>query len=453
MPRLLINPGAPDETELELKPGVNSIGRNPGCDFQVPNPSISGRHCEFIVTGDSTILKDLGSTNGTFVDGSRVGEAVLKDGQIVRLGDVEMRFYAVEFELVGLAEPCVPGTLAVESSGPRLVTAIPEVPRPVIQTPVQALGSGKCKHHPKAWARFLCPKCQQNFCDLCVSQRPTGGVQRKVCRHCGTECLAVQPRLEPEVEKGFFEQFAGAFAYPVRGVGILIVIVGIVLFALINWGQACIQFRTVRLMIFGTILVIFAGGYLFTYLQCIIHSTTAGDRELPELPGIGAGSFADDVLMPFFRLFALLSLCFGPALGCLVWFALERGVTSAIGFSAALGFGCIYFPMAFLAVAVLDSIAAANPLLVGISILKSPVEYLVAIIVFGSAFGVRALGDMLIGKFFPEGAITHGMGALFALMGSTAVISFLSLYLLIVAVHLLGLLYVTQKKKLAWLER
>ena len=82
-----------------------------------------------------------------------------------------------------------------------------------------------------------------------------------------------------------------------------IVIVGIVLVGMIKWGQALFRFGNIRAIIFGCILEMFAGGYLFTYLQGIVHSTAAGDRELPDLPGIS--NFLEDVILPFFRLLGL----------------------------------------------------------------------------------------------------------------------------------------------------
>jgi hypothetical protein len=263
----------------------------------------------------------------------------------------------------------------------------------------------------------------------------------------------VQVRLEPVSEKGFFARVPGAFAYPVRGVGVLIVIVGIVLFALVRWGQACVAFQTLRLIAFGLILEIFAGGYLFTYLQSIIHATIAEERELPDLPGVVAGSFTEDVLWPFFRLLGLMLFCFGPALGLAGWFVVSHEASAGLAFLAAAAFGCLYFPMAFLVVAVLDSFPAANPLVVVPSIVKVPLEYLVAIFVLAAAFAFRWAGNSLIDKLFPEGSTIHSMGGLLAMLASIAFVSFVTLYLLIVGIHLLGLIFVTKKEKLGWLNR
>lgn len=476
MARLVLNPGSPTQREVQLIPGLNSIGRGPANNVQIPHPSVSGIHCQLNISGHGAALRDLGSTNGTFVDRAQVREAELQSGQTIHLGDVEMIFYSEPpaaqpvspplTPLAGLAAGIPIGAATTPPPGPpppvkatRTTMRVP-IPAPVaapaatpIATPEPLQVSGQCKHHPKTPARFLCPQCHNFFCDLCVALRPVGGVRQKVCRHCGVECKPVQVRLEPVVEVGFFPRVPGAFGYPVRGVGFIIVIVGIVLVAMLRWGQACIAFRTLRMIAFGIILSIIAGGYLFTYFQSIIHATAAGDRELPDLPGVGSGSFLDNVFMPFFRLLGLVVLCFGPALALAVWFLVSHQVTAGLAFLASGAFGCLYFPMAFLAVAVLDSFPAANPLVVVPSILKVPLEYLVASVVLAAAFVFRWAGNLLIDRLFPEGSTIHSMGGLFAMLASMAFVSFTTLYLLIVGVHLLGLIFVTSKEKLAWLNR
>lgn len=69
-----------------------TIGRGDGNNFQVVEPSISSRHCEVRLRGNELVVRDLLSTNGTFVGGKKTSEAVLKPGQTLRLGDVEFRF-------------------------------------------------------------------------------------------------------------------------------------------------------------------------------------------------------------------------------------------------------------------------------------------------------------------------------------------------------------------------
>ena len=76
----------------ELKLDKTTIGRVEDNTFPIPEASISSHHCEVLLRGTDIVIHDLNSTNGTFVNGQQVtGEAVLKLGQILRLGQVEIR--------------------------------------------------------------------------------------------------------------------------------------------------------------------------------------------------------------------------------------------------------------------------------------------------------------------------------------------------------------------------
>ncbi len=75
----------------ELKAEKTTIGRLEDNTFQIAEPSVSSHHCEVLLRGNQVVVHDLNSTNGTFVSGEKVTEATVKPGQILRLGQVEMR--------------------------------------------------------------------------------------------------------------------------------------------------------------------------------------------------------------------------------------------------------------------------------------------------------------------------------------------------------------------------
>ena len=77
---------------MELKPGVNTFGRGYANDFRVDDPSVSASHAEIIVNADSVVVKDLGSTNGTFINRSQIREGFLQTGQTLCFGAVEMLY-------------------------------------------------------------------------------------------------------------------------------------------------------------------------------------------------------------------------------------------------------------------------------------------------------------------------------------------------------------------------
>jgi pSer/pThr/pTyr-binding forkhead associated (FHA) protein len=76
---------------LELKVDKTTIGRLEDNTFPLTEPSVSSHHCEVLLRGADIVVRDLNSTNGTFINGEKVSESVLKPGQILRLGQIEMR--------------------------------------------------------------------------------------------------------------------------------------------------------------------------------------------------------------------------------------------------------------------------------------------------------------------------------------------------------------------------
>lgn len=73
---------------LGVEPGSSVVlGRDSAqCQFVVRDISVSRRHCRLSVIGDKAHVEDLGSTNGTLVNGGRVQAAVLSRGDIVQIG-------------------------------------------------------------------------------------------------------------------------------------------------------------------------------------------------------------------------------------------------------------------------------------------------------------------------------------------------------------------------------
>jgi pSer/pThr/pTyr-binding forkhead associated (FHA) protein len=76
---------------VELKVDKTTIGRVEDNTFPLTEPSVSSHHCEVLLRGADIVVRDLNSTNGTFINGEKVTESVMKPGQILRLGQIEMR--------------------------------------------------------------------------------------------------------------------------------------------------------------------------------------------------------------------------------------------------------------------------------------------------------------------------------------------------------------------------
>jgi len=75
----------------DLKAEKTTVGRVEDNSFQIAEPSVSSHHAELLLRGNDVIVRDLNSTNGTFINGEKIAESPIKPGQILRLGQIEMR--------------------------------------------------------------------------------------------------------------------------------------------------------------------------------------------------------------------------------------------------------------------------------------------------------------------------------------------------------------------------
>jgi pSer/pThr/pTyr-binding forkhead associated (FHA) protein len=78
----------------ELQTDRTTIGRVEDNTFQIVDPSVSSHHCEVLLRGTEVLIRDLNSTNGTFIGDARISESPLKAGQTLRLGQVELKLEA-----------------------------------------------------------------------------------------------------------------------------------------------------------------------------------------------------------------------------------------------------------------------------------------------------------------------------------------------------------------------
>jgi pSer/pThr/pTyr-binding forkhead associated (FHA) protein len=117
----------------ELNVDRTTIGRVEDNLFQIAEPSVSSHHCEVHLRDNEVLIRDLNSTNGTFINGEKITESVLKPGQTLRLGNVELKLDA-------------PGAAAAPASGPapgpakRQVEATMVIPRGVSLSDLESGG-------------------------------------------------------------------------------------------------------------------------------------------------------------------------------------------------------------------------------------------------------------------------------------------------------------------------
>jgi pSer/pThr/pTyr-binding forkhead associated (FHA) protein len=317
---------------VDLAPGVYTVGRSSQAEVQIVHPSVSGAHCQISVRQGAMTVTDLGSTNGIFLDNQPVQECQIDPGQVLRLGEVEIR--------LGPPDP--------------------------------------------------------------------------LCR----------PR-------SFYKSIPGAFVYPLKRNGLFLLAVGTLVFGTIFF-FATFRFNG-RFMagLVGLILAAYVIGYLFLYMQAIITSTALGGKEMPPWPEYE--NWWDSGAQPYFRLLAIFSACVAPAILCAAYFGSAGRLLLAPWLVAAFCYG----PMALLAVAMDDSLAALNPLLVIPAIGRVPLEYLVSCLLFG-------------GLLFGLSELTARIGLLHPPIVRQMLNVFIGLYFMVVEMRLLGLLYYTRKDRFGW---
>ncbi len=109
----------------ELKVDKTTIGRVEDNAFQIAEPSVSSHHCEVLLRGAEVVVKDLNSTNGTFINDEKITESVLKPGNTLRIGHIELRL-----EDGATATPATPAS--APASAP--ATAPAKKPEPATRT-------------------------------------------------------------------------------------------------------------------------------------------------------------------------------------------------------------------------------------------------------------------------------------------------------------------------------
>jgi len=91
MAKLVIQNQGMTGRACELHTDRTTIGRVEDNTFQIADPSVSSHHCEVHLRGSDIFIRDLNSTNGSFISGNKIEESILKPGQTLRLGQVELK--------------------------------------------------------------------------------------------------------------------------------------------------------------------------------------------------------------------------------------------------------------------------------------------------------------------------------------------------------------------------
>ena len=92
MAKLVLSMNGVVQGEYELNQERLTIGRKPDNDIPIDNLAVSGKHALVITILDDSFLEDLGSTNGSYVNGKLVKKHALKDGDVIAIGKHELKY-------------------------------------------------------------------------------------------------------------------------------------------------------------------------------------------------------------------------------------------------------------------------------------------------------------------------------------------------------------------------
>jgi hypothetical protein len=178
-------------------------------------------------------------------------------------------------------------------------------------------------------------------------------------------------------------------------------------------------------------------------MQNIIMTTTSNENEtlsFPEASGLFGAAFqmAGTVVASFWLALGLEIAKF------------EDVPIPPEAIIAAVIAGGIYFPMALLAVAMKDTVLAANPLIVVPAMLKAPLNYSIAAVLTLIVFGIRQVAHVISEGAGSLSLHTRSENVFLGAVAVQAGLALVSVYLLCVTMRILGLFYNSSKQQLGW---
>ena len=124
MSQLILSPSGSNPIAHELSAEVVTIGRAPENTIHIEDPSVSGRHAQLHLVGETFHLQDLDSTNGTRVNGEAVTSVALRPGDRIQFGKIDACFECEASQGTPSATASSPSLSAVDAR-PAELSALP----------------------------------------------------------------------------------------------------------------------------------------------------------------------------------------------------------------------------------------------------------------------------------------------------------------------------------------
>jgi len=93
---VLISEGATGSISYPVNQTIILVGRDDEADWLLESRQVSRKHCILVDGGDHLTVRDLGSTNGTFINGKRIQAGKARDGDLLSFGELNFRIQEIE---------------------------------------------------------------------------------------------------------------------------------------------------------------------------------------------------------------------------------------------------------------------------------------------------------------------------------------------------------------------
>lgn len=150
MAKLVLSLNGVVQGEYQLDKERITVGRKPDNDIQIDNLAVSGKHALIITILDDSFLEDLGSTNGTYVNGKLIKKYALKNGDVITIGKHELKYineHATadddEFEKTMIIKPGSASAAVAAAQAAERAGAGPATPRPAAAAAAAAPAGGQ----------------------------------------------------------------------------------------------------------------------------------------------------------------------------------------------------------------------------------------------------------------------------------------------------------------------
>jgi len=137
--------------EFDLDKEIITIGRKPGNDIHIDNLAVSGTHAKILTILNDSFIEDLGSTNGTIINGDKISKHPLQNGEVIVIGKHELKYITGadsgenDFEKTMIIRPDAEGMPETEEASKDIEKSIGKIAADIASAGSSSSGPGPAK--------------------------------------------------------------------------------------------------------------------------------------------------------------------------------------------------------------------------------------------------------------------------------------------------------------------